>query len=252
MDCRTARLLLDYARPHRQELPADEAAPLEAHLAGCPDCDTLARIDRQADERLGKAMCDVPIPEGLRQGILDRLQAERLQRQRRRLAWAVRAVAAAVLIGLFGWWWVHTHPAPRPQLDPHGIVDAFSDSNKDAEQVEAFFREEYQVATVAPPMFNYGLLCQYDLHKIPALAKGPRVPWLQFRDRGRGHMADVYVLSAKQIDVQNLTSGRRLADTKGWKVELWPNSEHPDIFYLILYTSDSLDLFLSEGSGQAT
>ena len=49
MDCRTARLLLDFARPRPAELAAEEAAALEGHLTGCPECDSLARTERQLD-----------------------------------------------------------------------------------------------------------------------------------------------------------------------------------------------------------
>src|SRR6516165_7065462 len=151
MDCRTARLLLDYARPHRTELPADEAAPLEAHLASCPDCETLARCERQADDRLGKAMRDVPMPDDLRQRIFERLQTERVKRQRRWLAWGARAAAVAAIVLVGAWWWIHTQPAPKPQLDPVAMQEERR-ASKDREQIEAYFREEYGVTTVAPSM----------------------------------------------------------------------------------------------------
>jgi hypothetical protein len=247
MDCRTARLLLDYARPHRTELPAEEAAPLEAHLAGCPDCDTLARGERQADEALGKAMLDVSIPDGLRQGIFERLQTERLQRQRRRWAWGARAAAAVLLIAAAGWWWVRTHPSPLPQIDPDEVV-AKRLASTNREQAEAFFRER-GVPAVFPSDFNYGLLKDYYLRELPAPAKGPRVPWLQFR-QGE-YIADVYILSDKQFDVQNLPLGSLLADTGNWKLRLL-DSERSDLHYLILYTGDWLERFLNEGPRQAT
>ena len=39
MDCRTARMLLDFARPRCPELPQGETDALEAHLSGCADLD---------------------------------------------------------------------------------------------------------------------------------------------------------------------------------------------------------------------
>ena len=43
MDCKTARLLLDFARPQAHELVAGRSAALESHLDRCPDCHRLAR-----------------------------------------------------------------------------------------------------------------------------------------------------------------------------------------------------------------
>ena len=37
MDCNTARLLLEYARPNSSELAATETRALEEHLSACDD-----------------------------------------------------------------------------------------------------------------------------------------------------------------------------------------------------------------------
>src|SRR5689334_15791744 len=103
MDCRTARLLLDFERPRVPELPPDDASALDAHLAGCPECEALAQADRAADDRLGRAMRDVAVPEGLHQRILDRLVAERGDQRRRWLGWTVRVAAAAAVVVLAVW-----------------------------------------------------------------------------------------------------------------------------------------------------
>ena len=65
MDCRTARHLLDYARPRVPELDRPDQEALDGHLAVCPECDALARAERQFDEHLGQAVRDVPVPQGL-------------------------------------------------------------------------------------------------------------------------------------------------------------------------------------------
>src|SRR5438094_788506 len=97
MDCRTARLLLDFARPIPAELEADASRDLEHHLAGCADCDSLARAERRLDEPLGRAMRAVPLPLGLRDRLLARLDAERGAWQRR---WMFRSLAAAAALAL--------------------------------------------------------------------------------------------------------------------------------------------------------
>src|SRR6185437_4010371 len=86
MDCKTARLLLDFVRPQAPELPAEEDGVLQNHLDHCPDCHSLARGERQLDERLGKAMLQVEVPAGLREHLLARLEVERGDWYRRRFA----------------------------------------------------------------------------------------------------------------------------------------------------------------------
>jgi len=100
MDCRTARLLLDFARPIPAELAADETRDLETHLAGCVECDGLVRAERRLDEPLGQSMRALPLPIGLRDRLLTRLDAERGAWQRR---WVFRSLAAAAALALAVW-----------------------------------------------------------------------------------------------------------------------------------------------------
>jgi len=90
-----------------------------ATLAGCPECDSLARVERQLDDHVGRAVRNVPVPEGLRDRLLQRLKA------RRRAWYASRAtplagLAAAAAAVLFVVWlnWPHAlRPRPRPGAD---------------------------------------------------------------------------------------------------------------------------------------
>ena len=59
LDCRTARRLLDFARPGGYDLVDEDRSALERHLANCSDCDAAARGGRQLDEHLGRAVRDV-------------------------------------------------------------------------------------------------------------------------------------------------------------------------------------------------
>src|SRR5262245_32133614 len=98
MDCSTARLLLEIERPRLAELDSAEAAALERHLAECPECSRIARAARVTRERFGVAMRAVPVPAGLRERVLARLDTEARNRGRKswlRSRWS--AVAAAVL-----------------------------------------------------------------------------------------------------------------------------------------------------------
>src|SRR5262249_43950502 len=103
MDCKNARLLLEFARPQCAELEATDAEALERHLADCPDCATLAQYERRLDERLGQAMRAVPVPQDLRKRLLNRLAVERDAWYRRWLVRAAGLVGAAAAIGLVVW-----------------------------------------------------------------------------------------------------------------------------------------------------
>src|SRR5688572_6373951 len=122
MDCRTARNLLIYHRAGPPELDDADRQLLQAHLAGCPECDPLARPERHVDAHLARAMREVPIPANLRKRLLKQLAVNREEWYRRWLARGMRvaAVAALVVVALFvGMSW---RKQTLPKLDNEGIM----------------------------------------------------------------------------------------------------------------------------------
>lgn len=89
--------------------PADSAlAPLLDHLRSDASLAETQQRLQQLDAVVAEVMQDVPLPDGLEQRLLDRLNAAVVRRQspgvrmvRRRWLPAVAAVAAAVLLGAF-------------------------------------------------------------------------------------------------------------------------------------------------------
>ncbi len=241
MDCKTARLLLDFARPRTPELEADETEVLETHLAECPECGTLAQVERQADERLRLAMQDVTLPEDLRGRLLTRLDAERrlwYWRLPRRHPRAAAAVAALFLfaVGLMSYWLMK--PLPVISLDKY-----LEDENIQAqrEDVEQWFAER-GVKIVAPRGFKYSLLDSYGFAEVA----GKRAPHLLFvgePNQGRTYLAHVYILSAGQFDLKASLTQPRVGSGK-FTVELRPNPDDPKTAYLLKYTGGSLDWLL--------
>jgi hypothetical protein len=236
MDCKTARLFLDFARPGAAELPAAEADALEVHLAGCPDCEALARAERQADDHLGQAMRTVPVPEGLRDRVLARLQAERGDRNRRVLAWGTRAAAVAALIFLgiwagLHWWGVGEPRVPDLVAQRDALFEKYT--SPDQEKVQAWFQVHYGLNVSAPADFNYDFLEDYDLADF----QGQRVPMLFFiNGQTKAH---VYLLTADQFDLRGLVQADGL-DSGGYRVAVENDAQQPGRTTVIIYRGDSL------------
>ncbi|HKI38121.1 MAG TPA: zf-HC2 domain-containing protein [Gemmataceae bacterium] len=240
MDCKTARLLLDFHRPRSGELPPEEAAELERHLGACPECDASARAERRLDDHFGRAVREVPLPDRLRERLLARLKEQRGAALRSKLAWTARgvAVAAALLLGVFLWW--HYVGSKPPRLDPWGLIDkdfAKYDSPS-PEKVENWFLTHHKIAMVAPRQFLYAHLVDFDLTTF----EGKPVPKLVFqRDEGVFIRARVYVLTGDQFDLSAiraaLTDAAADLESVGRKLTVEDSPEAPNTKYLIIYES---------------
>lgn len=137
MNCLTARETLDLARLYagspdevglrdkdENDLPGatiDEAAQ---HVKGCPACQTVVRRREKIDERIGQLSRDVPVPSGLRERLLARLEVasgpiptapqaadKPAMRPRRRMMVAAVAACAVAIASFAGWQHLRTRPA---------------------------------------------------------------------------------------------------------------------------------------------
>jgi hypothetical protein len=235
MDCKTARFLLGLARPGSPELEPGESAALETHLAACNECDTLARGERRFDEQLGRAMRTVPVPEGLRGRILDRLPANGADR-RRAWRWPARLVTAAAFLiaaGLGVGYWLSSK---LPELNVEELrTGVYQRMARSRDGVEKYFADRYQLTVTAPDHFNYALLRDCHLEKV----QGRQIPVLVFVE-GR-QSALVYIISGTQFDQEALVRDGP-ANSGGLTTEVW---EDAAFTYLIFYTGDSLRRFLT-------
>ncbi|HEY1859967.1 MAG TPA: zf-HC2 domain-containing protein [Gemmataceae bacterium] len=253
MDCRTARLLLDLARPDGNELDGDEAQALESHLAVCPECSGLARSERQFHQQMGRAMCQVEAPPGLRDSILRRVNKERGDYYRRQLGRTLRVavgVAACLIVAFLIW---NMQSGKLPHLNVAALRDDIYEQqlfDPTPEKINEFLAD-HQVA--APPKFNYKYLVDYGMKEC----QGKQVPFLLFvrpelnpLQREGNLSARVYIVSDKQFDPQSLQTEARTG-TGGYSTEVWrPNGAN--YAYVIIYTGESLEPFLVNDTQPAT
>jgi hypothetical protein len=236
MDCKTARLLLDFVRPEARELEAEEAAALERHLDQCSACHSQAYNERQFDDCLGKAMRQVEVPAGLREQLLARLESARGDWNRQRFAHAARlcaAAAALLLLGWAGWYWVREHwIAP---IDTQQVANAVSnDATEDPRARTERALQELGIETTLSPYLNYNLLAG-----PPALAELPGypgriVPMLVFARHGR--VARVYLIREKAIP--EITP--KVTDGGSFKAELLHSVGEPYRF-LVIHNGEDID-----------
>jgi len=235
MDCKTARLLLHFARPEVRELEGEEAAELQHHLDHCPECYSWAYSERLFDDHLGKAMRQVEVPVGLREQILTRLEAARYDWYRQRFARVVRLSAAAAAVLLLGWaiWhWAQQYlVAP---VDMQRVANAVSsDATEDPRTRTERALRNLGVETPLSPYLDYSLLvCPPAWAELPGYP-GRNVPLLVFARNGR--VARVYLIRERAIPKNAPT----WAGGSSFKAELLPSAGEPYRF-LVIHDGDNL------------
>jgi hypothetical protein len=231
MDCKTARLLIEFDRPHCPELESADRAALEGHLAGCADCEAQARGERQVDDVLGKAMRQVEVPDRLRNLLLARLERERGDWYRRWFAHGARLAAAAAAVVLLVWgaavWWGAHRPV---KVDAEMVWQNVKQERMaplDREGVERYFRDIGH-ETAAPREMNYSFLSSYGL----APFQGKQVPCLYFISDELRVRAQVRILSDKHFDLEGLERHYQSPHGYEYKVEI---TRQPGAHYAYVY-----------------
>jgi hypothetical protein len=246
MDCKSARLLLDYYRPNSTDLASEDVSALEQHLTCCPECAALTRGQHQADSLIGRAMRHVEVPDRLRERLLTRVQTERRDLTHRKLGWVVRGVvaAAAVLLIAIGAWfaiWRNNQP-PVLNLPPVVQPDINKFSNPTPEIVAAWYQDQLHGPFTAPPNFDYSFLRYYGFVEI----QGKRVPELIF---AQGTMrARVLVVNREQFKLDNINKSLP-EDLSGAGIEVW--GETSSFTDIVIYSGNDRNelgvLFTKEG-----
>jgi hypothetical protein len=230
MDCKTARLMLECARPNNRELDAAETRALEDHLAGCDDCGPLAQGERRADEVLGKAMRQVDVPDQLRGRLLVRLKEQHGERRRRRLDYGVRiaaAVAAGLLLALGLWHWY----AVRPAFPVENLLAKANIAPPSRDDVEQALKG--QGVTGAPDL-NYSYLRWLFMTDVD----GRPTPLLVFNNGGR--QALVFVVPDTRFDVNALPSNLQKDADYEYKCKVQTPQAGAHFGYVVYFTGNDV------------
>lgn len=255
MECKDARLLLEFRRPGSDELPTEDAALLEQHLAGCPLCRILAEQREYFDAAVGRAMTAVEVPDGLRTRLMARLDAARDAWYRKLLIRCVAAAAAVVLAVWLGWSWRANW---LPGVDLAQVKEEVSDQiGPSLSQVETWLQSVGGAHLSAPPQLRYSLVVRYGMDTL----QGRRVPGLMLVHNdptGQRSIAHVYVFSDANFHLPSIEANVKAIqeeDAKNVglsgrvKVDLLP-STNPRVRYVIIYTGN-LNVFLGQDRGGA-
>ncbi len=244
MDCKTARLLLEYARPRSGEIDQTEAAALDEHLAACESCDQLVRAERRADEAVRKAMDRVDVPDQLHNRILARLKQERGHLRRRWVVYGIRAgiAAAAVLLLALGLWrWFQVRTAfPAEQLGTRAADWVIGPP--DVQEVQASLKK--QGASVEAADLNYSRLRWLFMTDVA----GRPTPLLIFNktseDGSRPQHALVFLLADDQFDLNALPPDPQKKNTNAYEYKCATAVQQNGgkrSAYVVYYTGDDWD-----------
>jgi hypothetical protein len=245
MDCNTARLLLCFTGRPPGELDKGEGAELEAHLASCPDCAALAVAEHRLDAHVGRAVRDVPVPEGLGAALLTRLGAERDAFYRRLL---VRAAGiAALLVVTVGACWYYLGRPTTVQVEEILAVGGEQIEAPPAE-VEAWLQRVGGSRLSAPPQFEYAFLVAHGIDQL----KGHDVPFLLFvrpSEQGGGALwARVYVMGDRAFNLDDLPEQSvGLSGKAGTQAVVLRNADNEHVAYVVIFTGMDLNLFFKPG-----
>ena len=238
MDNQTARLMASLA--DRSELAPEDTAELNTFLAANPTTAADVAADRAFDAHIARSMKDVPIPEGLKGRLLDRVAIEKGAWYRQK-AWSLVGLAAALLVATGGILALRLSTAP--DLDPAVAIVPFDEHYQDpAGEINRFLARR-GLSFEPARSFNMNMADR----PVMAELQGREVPMIVFRNQTKNATAKVFIIRDTDFNWKNLPQdGSLVPSIYGQQVALVPHATRRDIAYLVVFTGDSLDLFLDK------
>lgn len=238
MNCRSARRLLEFARPGVPELDACDLAALERHLAECPVCQSLHQNEQRGDGRLAAAMQAVPVPTDGKLAVVARLKSARRAWWRSRLLGAAASILGLILlVSLFDRFW------GRPVFDPMAVAQStyeqsgqFRSAEEARQIVNAWFRG-IDRRLAAPAEWNYRFLAFFGRADFEGLSSVP----VMVLTRGDA-VARLYVV--RETSFRNLDAVNSHVEEGGSVVAVRRYPECPGWVVIAVVTGAPIDAFL--------
>jgi hypothetical protein len=242
VDCNTARLLATFFGRSSSELAPEDAAALDAHLAGCPKCAGQVQFERAFDDRLARAMKAVAIPVGLKGRLLDGVAAQRGAWYREK-AYALVGLAACVLLtvgGVVAW-----QVATAPVLTQEKLVAQADEEVQNPTKVVADVLGERGLEFAPEKPFNLALLEVAGEGRL----LGRKVPVLYLLNGPKNARAKVYAVRKSDFDWTKLPQdGSSVSSLYGYQVAVIRDARRSDVGYVVVFTGAGLELFLEDRS----
>ncbi|MGL6094849.1 MAG: hypothetical protein ACRC7O_03465 [Fimbriiglobus sp.] len=239
MTCDTARTLLAFRRPGGPpELPPEDLAALDGHLAGCVGCAAAARKADAFDTAVAAAFAKVLVPSDLRADLLKQLDRRSASRWWRRAGGV--AAAAVVLLAVIAGYGVLT---ARPVFDADAVAGYHDELVRSPDAVVS----EWLRAEGLPPDLPLPAdFRNYAFHGTEPLM-GRNVPVVVFqiaRPNGLPETLKLYILRDRDFRLD------ALADARGSFYAarvLRDDRATAGVVYLAVYNTSTLDPFLKRG-----
>jgi hypothetical protein len=226
------------------ELAPEDAAELNAHVAGCPTCAAALRFERVFDDRVGKAMLAVPVPTDLKARLFDGVAAARGAWYRQKF-YTVAGLAATILIAIGG---VIAYQIEKaPELNLSAIVAA---EDEDAENPATPINR-----TLSPYGIRYSPERSFDLRQLVTPGEKPfpgqsrKVPFFLLMNVPKNAQATVYVVRDTDFNWKSLPlDGSSALSKYGFQLAVVADKHRADVVYIVVFTGAGLELFLENGS----
>jgi hypothetical protein len=242
MDCNTARMLATFFGRQGSELAPEDAAALNAHLASCPGCAAAIQAERAFDDRVATAMMAVPVPANLKTKILDGVTAQKAAGYRQK-AWGLAGLATAACLlvgGVIGY-----RILTAPDLTGPGVIaqaDAHAENPRDELDRAA---DRHGIRFNPERSFDMNLLATAGEKEF----QGRIVPYGFFINTRKNAQATVYIVKDSVLNWKNLPqAGGSIPGKFGFQLAVVLDAVRGDVAYVVIYTGESLELFLQSGS----
>ena len=242
MDCNTARMLIAFFGRNGSELAPEDAADLNVHVAACPGCAAAVANERAFDDRVGKAMQAVPVPDNLKARLLDGVAAARGAWYRQKF-YAVAGLAASVFVAIGGVVAWQIEKAPELTIDRIVQAEDARVRNRSAEVDEVLSSRGLRFSPERP--FDLRQLTKVGVGKF----QGREVPFLFFVNSPKNAQATVYVVRDTDFNWKNLPQdGSSTMSEFGHQVAVVRDTRRTDVAYIVVFTGAGLELFLEDRS----